>query len=57
VQGSAINRTEHNVAVSASALDRNIGAIESNTSLLLISKGVLARNCVLTERRHATVLE
>jgi hypothetical protein len=54
VRSIAINT---NVAVSASALDRNKGTIERNTALLLISEGALTRNCVLSERRHATMLE
>ena len=46
-----------NVAVSTSALDRNWGAIECNVAPLYIGKGELMHNYVLSERRHATVLE
>jgi hypothetical protein len=42
-----------NVEVSANVLDHNRGAIECNTALLSIRMGVLARNCICIERRHA----
>jgi hypothetical protein len=46
---------QHNVVVSASALDHNKGAIELNTALQLINKGALARNYVLSEHRRDRV--
>ena len=42
-----------NVAVSASVLDRNRGAIERDTALLFVRMGALAHNYVCIEHRHA----
>jgi hypothetical protein len=41
-----------NVAVSASALNRNKGAIERNTSLLSVKMGALTHNYICIEHRH-----
>jgi hypothetical protein len=46
VQGSTIDRIHNNVAGSASAFDRNRGAIKRITALLFCQKRALARSSV-----------